>query len=144
MVSKFISPTKAASVELPRNALYIGKVTQVEGKNVFVEVPQLSPGFSYGPCQVVANNLRVEISKDDALVDVSTTSSSAVVSVSGGNGSPVVTSSGQFVVSVQESSDQFVTNVTVSLVPPPVGSFVICGFLNNSLDEMIVLGSILS
>jgi hypothetical protein len=144
MVTKFTSPTKAASVELPRNGLYIGKVTQIQGSTVFVEVPQLAPGFSYGPCQVLANNLLVQIFKDDALVDTATTTSSAIISVSGGNGTPVVTSSGQFVTSIQKTFDDFVTGVTVEMVPPPVGSFVLCGFLNNSLDEMIVLGSILS
>lgn len=112
-MTQFIAPTKTASVEIPRNGLYIGIVTQVEDTRVYVEVPQLTPGFSYGPCLVLANN-----------VNTATTSGSALITTGG-------------------STSTFLKTVTVTRVVPPVGTFVLCGFLNNGLDELVVLGSFL-
>jgi hypothetical protein len=112
-MTQFIAPTKTASVELPRNGLYIGVVTQIEENRVYVEIPQLTPGFSYGPCLVLANNAEAATTKDGALVNLSGT------------------------------KEQFVQTVSIQRVVPEVGSFVLCGFLNNGLDEIVVLGSFL-
>lgn len=112
-MTQFIAPTKTASVELPRNGLYIGIVTQVEGTQVYVELPQLTPGFSYGPCPVLANT-----------VNTSTTSGEALTSTGG-------------------AKSTFIKTVSVNRVVPEVGAFVLCGFLNNGLDEIVVLGSFL-
>jgi hypothetical protein len=35
------------------------------------------------------------------------------------------------------------TTVTKTRIPPPVGGKVLCTFLNGSIDELVVLGSIL-
>lgn len=112
-MTQFIAPTKTASVELPRNGLYIGIVTQVEGTKVYVEIPQLTPGFSYGPCLVLANN-----------VNTVTTSGSALITTGG-------------------TTSTFLKTVAVNRIIPPVGTYVLCGFLNNGLDEIVVLGSFL-
>lgn len=139
-----ISPDKAASVELEKNGLFVGSVTSVEDKYVYVEIPQLTPGFSYGPCMVVANNLQVTLTRADAVTSTDTTTASAVVSVSGGGNTAVTSTSSQFVKTVTDNTNEFVVLVDVEMVVPPVGTLVLCGFLNNSLDEIIVLGSILS
>lgn len=112
-MTQFISPTKTASVELPRNGLYIGVVTQVEGTKVYVEVPKVNPGFAFGPCLVLANNVTTSTTKDNALTTL------------GG------------------ATEQFVQTVTTTRTVPPVDSFVLCGFLDNGLDELVVLGSFL-
>lgn len=112
-MTQFIAPSKTASVELPRNGLYIGIVTQVDETRVFVEIPQLTPGFSYGPCLVLANN-----------VNTSTTSGTALINTGG-------------------STSTFLKTVSVSRQVPQVGTYVLCGFLNNGLDEIVVLGSFL-
>jgi hypothetical protein len=140
MTMNFISPTKTASVEVQRNGLYLGIVTRVDGTKVYVEIPQLTPGFSYGPCPVLSNNLL--LTYQAAVSSTSTTTSSAVISVSGGNGTPVSTQSAQFVNGVTDNTDDYLTNV--QMVVPPVGTSVLCGFLNNSLDEIVILGSVLS
>ena len=139
-----ISPDKASSVELEKNGLFVGTVTSVEENKVYVEIPQLTPGFSYGPCLVVANNLQVTLTRADAMVSTTKTTSNAIVTVSGGGMSPVTSTSSPFVTNVTDNKNQFVVLVDVEMVVPPVGSSVLCGFLNNSLDEIIVLGSILS
>lgn len=140
MAPSFITPTKTASVELPKNGLYVGIVTRVESPRVYVEVPQLTPGFSYGPCPVLANN--IQIVTQLAMTSTTKGTASAITSVSGGGGTPVSTTSGTFVNAVTDNKDDFVTDVL--RIVPPVGSQVLCGFLNNELDELVVLGSILS
>lgn len=77
----FVSPTKTASVSQQINGLYAGKVSRVVDGEVFVEVPSIINGFSFGPA-IISNY------------------SSA----------------------------------------PSVNDVVICGFLNNSLDELVILG----
>jgi hypothetical protein len=140
----YISPQKTASVELEKNGLYLGNVTQTEGNMVYVEIPQLTPGFSYGPCLVISNTLQVDVTRLAAVTGTVETTGSAIVSVSGGGGSPVSSSSSTFVKSVSDETNDFVVLVDVQMVVPPIGTQVLCGFLNNSLDEIIVLGSILS
>lgn len=144
IVYNLISPDKAASVELEKNGLFVGTVTLVEDKKVYVEIPQLTPGFSYGPCMVVANNLNVTLTRATAVTETVETTGSAIVSVSGGGMSPVTSTSSTFVKSVSDNTNEFVVLVDIEMVVPPVGTLVLCGFLNNSLDEIIVLGSILS
>jgi hypothetical protein len=139
-----ISPDKASSVELEKNGLFVGTVTRVEDKSVYVEIPQLTPGFSYGPCLVVANNLQIQLTRATAVTSTVETFGPAVVSVSGGGMTPVTSTTQQFVKTVTDNTNEFVVLVDIELVPPPEGSLVLCGFLNNSLDEIIVLGSILS
>lgn len=108
----FTAPDKSSSIPLEANSIYVGVVTQVSGNRVFVEVPQIAPGFSFGPCLVAANDVQV-------------------------SATTTVTKSGQgFVTSVQ-------TTVTRQRIVPPVGSRVFCAFLNGSIDELAVLGSIL-
>ena len=103
--NSYTSPGKTASVRLQTNSLYVGIVRKVEGKQVFVEIPAVAPGFSFGPCPVVAG----------------VTAYSSTTSITG-DGSPVVTSINQV---------------------PSVDQNVLCGFINNSLDEVIVMGTIL-
>ena len=112
-MTQFIAPAKTASVELPRNGLYIGIVTQIEDKRVYVEIPQLTPGFSYGPCLVLANTVNTEKTSGPALI------------TTGG------------------ATSTFIKTVNVERVVPEVGTYVLCGFLNNGLDEIVVLGSFL-
>lgn len=105
------APQKSSSVELESNAIYVGTVTRVQGNRVFVEVPQVTRGFSFGPCLVAANDVQV-------------------------SATTTTTSSEGYVTSVQ-------TTVTRTRVVPQVGSRVLCAFLNGSIDELAVLGSIL-
>jgi len=140
----YISPQKTASVELEKNGLYLGTVTNVEGNQVYVEIPQLTPGFSYGPCLVISNTLQVDVTRAAAVTETVETTGSAVVTVSGGNSTPVTYTTSTFVKSVSDETNDFVVLVDVQMVTPPIGTQVLCGFLNSSLDEIIVLGSILS
>jgi hypothetical protein len=55
------APAKSSSVELQPNAIYVGVVTNVEGNFVFVEVPQVAAGFSFGPCLVAAGDVAVQV-----------------------------------------------------------------------------------
>lgn len=55
MNDKIIAPSKTAGVPLEPGGIYLGIVRQVSGTQVFVEVPLVSPGFTFGPCLVVAN-----------------------------------------------------------------------------------------
>jgi hypothetical protein len=107
-----IAPQKSSVVPLEANSIYVGKVTKVDGNRVFVEVPQVVQGFSFGPCLVAANDVQV----------TSTTTTSK---------------SEGYVTDVQ-------TTVTTSRSVPAVNSRVLCGFLNGSIDELVVFGSILS
>ena len=107
MASRFTAQNKTASVALQTNSLYVGIVTRVDGSSVYVEIPTLSPGFSFGPCPVLAGRLSY--------------TSTTAITVSG--------------------TDTVVTEIFE--VPPQVGETVLCGFINNSIDEVIVLGSIL-
>jgi hypothetical protein len=102
----FTSPNKTASVALQTNSLYVGIVTKVDGSSVWVEMPALSPGFSFGPCAVLAG--------------VTSYQSSEALTTGG--------------------SDTFVTSLNQV---PQAGQSVLCGFINNSIDEVIVFGSIL-
>lgn len=77
----FVSPTKTASVSQQINGLYAGKVSRVVDGEVFVEVPSIINGFSFGPA--------------------------------------------------------IISNYSST---PSVNDVVICGFLNNSLDEIVILG----
>lgn len=77
----FVSPTKTASVSQPINGIYAGKISKVLNSEVYVEVPSILNGFSFGPAIVANFNFL-----------------------------------------------------------PQVNDIVICGFLNNSLDEIVVLG----
>ena len=79
----FVSPTKTASVSQQINGIYVGKISRVVDNEVFVEVPSIINGFSFGPA-IVTNF--------DAL--------------------------------------------------PVVNDIVVCGFLNNSLDEITVIGKL--
>lgn len=137
------TPNKTASVPLDFSGLYIGVVRKSDESGVFVEIPQITAGFSFGPCNVVANNIQVVLTEQNAVSSTSKTSGSAVTSVSGGNGTPVSTTSGTFITSVTDNTAQYVTDVVVNRVRPPVGAKVVCGFLNNTFDEVVVFGSIL-
>lgn len=106
------APEKSSSVELQPNAVYLGIVTNVEESFAFIEVPQVAPGFSFGPCLVAAGDVEV-------IVETTTTKDI--------NG---------FVTDVE-------TTVTKNRIAPAIGDKVLCTFLNGSIDELIVLGSIL-
>lgn len=105
------APQKSSSVELQSNSLYIGIVSSVVGSRVFVEVPQVAQGFSFGPCLVASDD-----------VSITTTTST--------------TKSEGYVTDVE-------TTVTRTRMIPQAGSRVLCSFLNGSIDELVVLGSIL-
>lgn len=105
MANQYTSPSKTSSVPLQTNSLYIGIVKRVDGKQVWVEIPTISPGFAFGPCLVAAG--------------VAAYSSTTAIT---SDSSPVVTSIDQV---------------------PAVGRNVVCAFINNSLDEVVVLGAIL-
>jgi len=77
----FTAPTKTASQPLPQNGVYAGEIIKIDGDEVYVKIPYVSAGFSFGPCLV-----------------------------GGYTGGAV----------------------------PAVGQRVICGFLNNSLDECVI------
>jgi len=81
MPTGFTSPTKTASQPLPQNGVYAGEIIKIDGDEVYVKIPYVSAGFSFGPCLV-----------------------------GGYTGGAV----------------------------PAVGQRVICGFLNNSLDECVI------
>jgi len=105
------TPNKTASVPLDFSGLYIGIVRKSDSNGVFVEIPQITTGFSFGPCNVLSTDLNVQKTSDS--------------------------------ISTETQTKTFLTNVTVSRVRPAVGSKVICGFLNNTFDEVIIFGSIL-
>lgn len=106
------APDKSSSVQLQSNAVYVGTVTNIEGNFAFVEVPKVSPGFSFGPCLIASGDVEIQ-------VQTTTT----------------------------KNIDGFVTDVETTVVKtraiPVIGDRVFCTFLNGSIDELVVLGSIL-
>jgi hypothetical protein len=105
MANSYTSRNRTASTSLTTNGFYVGIVRKVDGKQVWVEIPAVSPGFAFGPSSVLAG--------------VASYSSTTALT---GDSSPVVTDIDQV---------------------PAVGRNVLCAFINNSLDEVVVLGAIL-
>ena len=80
MSENIIVPSKTVNTPFTGQGIYIGIVRQVADKQVYVEVPLISPGFIFGPCLVVSNK-----------VTTSTTSSSGyLTSVTVSNAAPSV------------------------------------------------------
>lgn len=102
---KYTSPNKSHSVQKEGGGTYVGTVTSITN-GVFVEIPKVAPGQSFGPCVVAAGLFTINQTKQ-----------------------------------VHEGLE-VVTNVSLSLNSPAVGSKVICMFLDNKLDEVIVVGSV--
>ena len=105
MQKKYTSPNKAHSVTKEGGGTYVGTVTSTTN-GVFVEIPKVAPGQSFGPCVVAAGAFAINQTKQTV------------------------------------SGVQVVTNVSLSLNKPTVGSKVICMFLDNKMDEVIVVGSV--
>jgi len=62
-MAKFTSPSKTASVSQEGGGIYIGTITSVQQDpfGVFVEIPQIAPGFSFGPCLMSQNNTQYNL-----------------------------------------------------------------------------------
>lgn len=45
------SPPKTSSVRQEGGRIYIGKIVSVQGKKLFIEIPSVAPGFVFGPCR---------------------------------------------------------------------------------------------
>lgn len=105
MIKKYTSPNKAHSITKEGGGIYIGTVTSTTN-GVFVEIPKVAPGQSFGPCVVSAGAFAINQTKQTV------------------------------------DGVQVVTNVSLSLNKPSVGSKVICMFLDNKMDEVIVVGSV--
>lgn len=110
-MQKYPTPQKTASVPLDFSGLYIGTVRKSDNSGVFVEIPQITAGFSFGPCNVIANDLNVQKTSGTISTEIETKT--------------------------------FLTNVEVTRTRPTVGSKVLCGFLNNTFDEVVIIGSVL-
>lgn len=109
MLRKYTSPNKTHSVTKDGGGTYIGTVIS-NSNGLFVEIPKVAPGQSFGPCVVAAGAF--------AITQTKTT------------------------VSTPSGTTQAVTNVSLGMNKPAVGSKVICLFLDNKLDEVIVVGSV--
>jgi len=109
MTARYTSPNKAHSVTKEGGGVYIGTVTSTTN-GLFVEIPKVAPGQSFGPCVVAAGAFAITQTKQT--------------------------------VSTPSGTVQAVTNVSLSLNKPAVGSKVICMFLDNKMDEVIVVGSV--
>lgn len=105
MQKKYTSPNKAHSITKEGGGTYIGKVTSITN-GVFVEIPKVAPGQSFGPCVIAAGAFNLDITKQNV------------------------------------SGTMVVTDVEIELGSPQVGSKVICMFLDNKMDEVIVVGSV--
>lgn len=77
MPTKVPVPTKTVNLPLEPGGIYIGIVRQVSGNQVFVEVPLIAPGFSFGPCLVVANRAVTTTTTADGYVTSVTVTNSA-------------------------------------------------------------------
>lgn len=108
---RLIAPGKTVNTPFEGGGTYVGVVKQVTGKNIFVEVPSIAPGFVFGPCLVTSNAFSLAVTK-----------------------TTVTTPSG---------TTQAVTNATLTNTAPPVGSKVLCTFLNNEKSELVITGRIL-
>ena len=91
----YTSPSKTASSALTTSGLYVGVVRRSDSYGVYVEIPQITPDFAFGPCVTIA-------------------------------GASSITYDGP-------SGDR----------APSVGTKVLCGFLNNQFDEVVILGEVL-
>lgn len=105
----YISPNKTSSVPKEGGGTYVGTVTSVSGNFVYVEIPLVAPGQSFGPC-LCNSTPDIELTKET-----------------------ITTGSGDV---------EVVTDVTLSFGTPSVGSKVFCSFVDNRLEEVVVLGSV--
>lgn len=105
-MQNFISPSKTASVAQEGGGLYVGTITSIQQNPfaVFVEIPQVSPGFSFGPCLIVQNNTNYTLNINFDAKTYSFTNSKKTATT--------------------------------------VGAQVVCAFLANSLDQVVVLGTV--
>ncbi len=105
-MANFISPNKAASVPQQGGGIYIGTITSIQQDpfGVFVEIPQVAPGFSFGPCLMVQNNTQYNLS-----------------------------------VNFTAKTSSFTGDKKAATT---VGTQVICAFAANSLDQVVVLGTV--
>ena len=110
MIPRYINPNSAASVPKDGGGTYVGTVTSVSGNSVYVEIPLVAPGQSFGPCLVGGGKPQLSVTKQ---------------TISTGSGSVEV-----------------VTGVSMTVAVPTVGSRVLCAFIDNRLEEVVVLGSV--
>lgn len=76
MKERIIAPGKTANTPFDGTGIYIGIVKQIEGKRVYVEVPEVAPGFFFGPCLIVSNAFSLSLTKQT--VDTPTGTTQAV------------------------------------------------------------------
>lgn len=106
----YISPNKTASVSREGGGIYVGTVTSTTSEGVFVEIPGVAPGQSFGPCLIAGSGISLELTKETVTTPTGTV--------------------------------EAVTDVAVNVAGATVGSKVICMFLNNGLNDVIVVGSV--
>lgn len=73
MVDKLIAPGKTVNTPFEGGGTYVGVVKQVSGKNIFVEVPAIAPGFTFGPCLVTSNAFSITLTKTTVTTPSGTT-----------------------------------------------------------------------
>lgn len=110
----YISPNKTASVVREGGGTYVGVITSQTSEGIFVEIPGIAPGQSFGPCLIASPGIKLELEKTTVTTPTGTTQ--AVTDV--------------------------VISTTTAEVEVVVGSKVFCTFLNNGLNEVIVIGSV--
>lgn len=57
MTDRLIAPNKTVNTPFDGGGIYLGTVRQVAGNQVYVEVPQIAPRFTFGPCLVINNRI---------------------------------------------------------------------------------------
>lgn len=59
--ANFTARNKNVSIPLEGGGIYVGRVSKVSGNQVFVEVPTLSPKYSFGPCSISGTSFSLEL-----------------------------------------------------------------------------------
>lgn len=85
---RLIAPGKTVNTPFEGGGTYVGIVRQVSGKNIFVEVPAIAPGFTFGPCLVTSNAFSLSLTKSTVTTPSGTTQ--AVTNASLSNVAPSV------------------------------------------------------
>lgn len=57
MADARIAPNKTVNTPFEGGGVYLGTVRQVSGSQVYVEIPQIAPRFTFGPCLVINNRI---------------------------------------------------------------------------------------